>query len=69
MQVTDRLNAVLIKENLQKFPKCKIAFWLFVFYRASFDSSAQPSKRKSQTEGEDTEEDVEEQKVSLYGMA
>lgn len=30
--------------------------------RASFDSSAAPSKRKAQTEGEDTEEDVEEQK-------
>uniref|UniRef100_A0A3Q1APJ7 N(6)-adenosine-methyltransferase non-catalytic subunit METTL14 n=1 Tax=Amphiprion ocellaris TaxID=80972 RepID=A0A3Q1APJ7_AMPOC len=30
--------------------------------RASYDSSAQPSKRKAQTEGEDTEEDVEEQK-------
>uniref|UniRef100_A0A8C4IWQ8 N(6)-adenosine-methyltransferase non-catalytic subunit METTL14 n=1 Tax=Dicentrarchus labrax TaxID=13489 RepID=A0A8C4IWQ8_DICLA len=32
--------------------------------RSSFDSSAAPSKRKAQTEGEDTEEDVEEQKVS-----
>ncbi|GLD66920.1 N6-adenosine-methyltransferase subunit METTL14, partial [Lates japonicus] len=30
--------------------------------RASFDSSAVPSKRKAQMEGEDTEEDVEEQK-------
>uniref|UniRef100_A0A665UXG0 N(6)-adenosine-methyltransferase non-catalytic subunit METTL14 n=1 Tax=Echeneis naucrates TaxID=173247 RepID=A0A665UXG0_ECHNA len=31
--------------------------------RASFDSSALVSKRKAQTDGEDTEEDVEEQKV------
>uniref|UniRef100_A0A8C9YYK8 N(6)-adenosine-methyltransferase non-catalytic subunit METTL14 n=1 Tax=Sander lucioperca TaxID=283035 RepID=A0A8C9YYK8_SANLU len=31
--------------------------------RASFDSSVAPSKRKAQTEGEDTEEDVEEQKM------
>uniref|UniRef100_A0A3Q3N629 N(6)-adenosine-methyltransferase non-catalytic subunit METTL14 n=1 Tax=Mastacembelus armatus TaxID=205130 RepID=A0A3Q3N629_9TELE len=33
--------------------------------RASFDSSAPPSKKKAQTEGEDTEEDVDEQKVSV----
>lgn len=34
-----------------------------VFGRASYDSLAPPSKKKAQTEGEDTEEDVEEQKV------
>uniref|UniRef100_A0A669DSE1 N(6)-adenosine-methyltransferase non-catalytic subunit METTL14 n=1 Tax=Oreochromis niloticus TaxID=8128 RepID=A0A669DSE1_ORENI len=33
--------------------------------RASYDSTAPSSKRKAQTEGEDTEEDVEEQKVSV----
>lgn len=37
---------------------------VFVF-RASYDSTAPSSKRKAQTEGEDTEEDVEEQKVSV----
>lgn len=36
-----------------------------MFYRASFDSLVTPSKRKAQTEGEDTEEDVQEQKVSV----
>uniref|UniRef100_A0AAX7VY63 N(6)-adenosine-methyltransferase non-catalytic subunit METTL14 n=1 Tax=Astatotilapia calliptera TaxID=8154 RepID=A0AAX7VY63_ASTCA len=34
--------------------------------RASYDSTAPSSKRKAQTEGEDTEEDVEEQKVSSH---
>lgn len=34
------------------------------FCRSSFDSSVVLSKRKAQTEGEDTEEDVEEQKVN-----
>uniref|UniRef100_A0A3Q2WBR8 N(6)-adenosine-methyltransferase non-catalytic subunit METTL14 n=1 Tax=Haplochromis burtoni TaxID=8153 RepID=A0A3Q2WBR8_HAPBU len=33
--------------------------------RASYDSTAPSSKRKAQTEGEDTEEDVEEQKDEL----
>lgn len=42
-----------------------MCFGCCVFCRASFDSSAVPSKRKAQTEGEDTEEDVEEQKVSV----
>lgn len=37
--------------------------WVFVFCRSSLDSSTLPSKRKAQTEREDTEEDVEEQKV------
>lgn len=36
--------------------------------RSSFDSSAALSKRKAQTEGEDTEEDVEEQKVSVIAL-
>lgn len=35
------------------------------FCRSSFDSSVALSKRKAQTEGEDTEEDVEEQKASV----
>lgn len=35
------------------------------FCRSSFDSSNTLSKRKAQTEGEDTEEDVEEQKVNV----
>lgn len=39
---------------------------MFMFCRASFDSLAVPSKRKAQMEGEDTEEDVEEQKVSIF---
>lgn len=34
------------------------------FCRSSFDSSVALSKKKAQTEGEDTEEDVEEQKVN-----
>lgn len=41
------------------------SIWMLVFCRASLDSLAPPSKKKAQTEGEDTEEDVEEQKVSL----
>ena len=41
---------------------------MFVICRASFDSSAAPSKRKAQPEGEDTEEDVEEQKVSIMKL-
>lgn len=36
--------------------------------RASFDSLAVPSKRKALTEGEDTEEDVEEPKVSIRNL-
>lgn len=39
-----------------------------MFYRSSFDSSATLSKRKAQTEGEDTEEDVEEQKVNVVSL-
>lgn len=41
---------------------------MFVTCRASLDSSNLPSKRKAQTEGEDTEEDVEEQKVSVVSV-
>lgn len=36
-----------------------------MFYRASFHSLATPPKRKAQAEGDDTEEDVEELKVSV----
>ncbi|XP_010767602.1 N6-adenosine-methyltransferase subunit METTL14-like [Notothenia coriiceps] len=36
--------------------------------RASFDSLVVPSKRKALTEGEDTEEDVEEPKVSIRNL-
>lgn len=39
-----------------------------MFYRSSLDSSATLSKRKAQTEGEDTEEDVEEQKVNVVSL-
>lgn len=38
---------------------------LYCICRSSFDSSVTLSKRKAQTEGEDTEEDVEEQKVTV----
>lgn len=36
-----------------------------MFCRASFDSSGTGNRRKAPTEGEDAEEDLEEQKVSL----
>lgn len=51
--------ALVRQGNLGMYFRC------FVFRRASFDSTAVPSKRKAQTEGEDTEEDVEEPKVSV----
>lgn len=38
---------------------------LYSFFRSSLDSSLLASKKKAQAEGEETEEDVEEQRVSL----
>ena len=40
--------------------------FLEFLYRASFQTLATTSKRKTPTEGEDTEEDVEEQKVHTH---
>lgn len=49
----------IVSKNV--FQKC-------VFCRSSFDCSVPHSKKKAQTEGEDTEEDVEEQKVSVLAL-
>lgn len=47
---------------------CRNVFQKCAFCRSSIDCSGPHSKRKSQTEGEDTEEDVEEQKVSALTL-
>uniref|UniRef100_A0A1A8SAK2 N(6)-adenosine-methyltransferase non-catalytic subunit METTL14 n=1 Tax=Nothobranchius rachovii TaxID=451742 RepID=A0A1A8SAK2_9TELE len=53
----DSIGAVLhSKDELKEIEETREAS------RASYDSSAPPLKKKPQTEGEDTEEDVEEQK-------
>lgn len=53
----------------EKFKSCfKNASQECMFCRSSFDSSVPQSKKKAQTEGEDTEEDVEEQKVSMLTL-
>uniref|UniRef100_A0A3B3YSR7 N(6)-adenosine-methyltransferase non-catalytic subunit METTL14 n=1 Tax=Poecilia mexicana TaxID=48701 RepID=A0A3B3YSR7_9TELE len=55
----DRIGVVLhSKDELKEIEETR------EICRASYDSSAPPSKKKPQTDGEDTEEDVEEQKVS-----